>query len=208
MITFFSIGCNNSSMTKLRLVWMSDCIIQKLEDVVTYTCLNSLAPGICINNLESIILKHMLRIKFKSTACKIALRWVPQNLTNKKSTLVQVMAWCNRQQAITWANVDPDLCRHMASKGNNGLTLVDVSGVWQPWINNGGLSLPQQHYISQWECLMATANDQYKVWECQHQSDILLWKRVALTRSPTSLISINTPYTNSLRTLAPVRTSH
>ena len=27
-----------------------------------------------------------------------------------------------RQQAITWANVDPDLCRHMASQGHNELT--------------------------------------------------------------------------------------
>ena len=26
-----------------------------------------------------------------------------------------------RQQAITWANVDPDLCRHMASLGHNEL---------------------------------------------------------------------------------------
>ena len=26
------------------------------------------------------------------------------------------------QQAITWANVDPDLCRHMASLGHNELT--------------------------------------------------------------------------------------
>ena len=28
------------------------------------------------------------------------------------------------QQAITWSNVDPDLCPHMASLGHNGLTLV------------------------------------------------------------------------------------
>ena len=27
-----------------------------------------------------------------------------------------------RQQAITWANVDPDLCRHMALLGNNEST--------------------------------------------------------------------------------------
>ena len=27
-----------------------------------------------------------------------------------------------RQQAITWANVDPDLCRHMVSLGHNELT--------------------------------------------------------------------------------------
>ena len=28
----------------------------------------------------------------------------------------------NRRQAITWTNVDPDLCRHMASPGLNELT--------------------------------------------------------------------------------------
>ena len=27
-----------------------------------------------------------------------------------------------KQQAITWANVDPDLWRHMALLGDNGLT--------------------------------------------------------------------------------------
>ena len=28
------------------------------------------------------------------------------------------------QQAITWTNIDPDLCRHMASLGHNELTHV------------------------------------------------------------------------------------
>ena len=46
---------------------------------------------------------------------------MPMNLTNGKSTLVQVI----RQQAITWANVDPDLCRHMTSLGHNELTKYD-----------------------------------------------------------------------------------
>ena len=36
---------------------------------------------------------------------------MPQNLTDGKSTLVQVMAWC-----LT-ASVDPDLSRHMVSLG-------------------------------------------------------------------------------------------
>ena len=31
----------------------------------------------------------------------------------------------SRQQAITWANVDPDLCRQMASLGLNELTNPD-----------------------------------------------------------------------------------
>ena len=30
------------------------------------------------------------------TPCKIALRWMPYNLTNEKSTLIQVMAWCHQ----------------------------------------------------------------------------------------------------------------
>ena len=40
--------------------------------------------------------------------------------TDDKSTLVQVPG-AIRQQAITWANVDPDLCHHMVSLGHNEL---------------------------------------------------------------------------------------
>ena len=45
------------------------------------------------------------------------------DLTNEKSTMVQEMAWCRhwQHQAISWANVDPDLCGHMASSGDNEL---------------------------------------------------------------------------------------
>ena len=39
-----------------------------------------------------------------------------------KSTLVQVMAWSIRQQAIIWTNVEQVLCRHVASLGHNELT--------------------------------------------------------------------------------------
>ena len=38
---------------------------------------------------------------------------MPLDLTGDKSTLVQVMAWFRQ------ANVDPDLCRQMASLGLN-----------------------------------------------------------------------------------------
>ena len=47
---------------------------------------------------------------------EIALRWMSLDLTDDKSTLAQVMAWC-QQQAITRANGDPELCRQMASLG-------------------------------------------------------------------------------------------
>ena len=52
---------------------------------------------------------------------------MPQDLTDDKSTLVQVMACIGavRQQAITWASVDPDRCRHMASLGPNELNSIN-----------------------------------------------------------------------------------
>ena len=43
------------------------------------------------------------------------------DLTDDKSTMVQVMVGAVRQQPITWANVDPDLCRYMVSLGHNEL---------------------------------------------------------------------------------------
>ena len=55
-------------------------------------------------------------------SCEIVPRWISMDCSDGKSTLVQVMAWAVRQQAITWANVDPDLCCHMASLGHNELT--------------------------------------------------------------------------------------
>ena len=50
---------------------------------------------------------------------EIALRLMSLDVTDDKPTLIQVVAWCCKQQAITWANFDPDLCRHMASLGPN-----------------------------------------------------------------------------------------
>ena len=47
----------------------------------------------------------------------IAIRWILEDLTDDKSTLDQVMIGAVRQQAIIWANVDPDLCRQMAPLG-------------------------------------------------------------------------------------------
>ena len=53
--------------------------------------LNSLSPVRCAGKFESVIFDHMSRIKFMSISKEIVLRWTPQNLTNEKSTLAQVM---------------------------------------------------------------------------------------------------------------------
>ena len=60
---------------------------------------------------------NALRVKFMSASREIALWWMSLNTFDEKSTLVQEMDWWH--QAFTWANVDPDICRHMASPGQS-----------------------------------------------------------------------------------------
>ena len=52
---------------------------------------------------KSVISEHLLQIKLMSNASIIALRWIPQNTFDGKSTLVQVMAWC-RQATSQYLN--------------------------------------------------------------------------------------------------------
>ena len=55
---------------------------------------------------------------------EVSLVKCPQmNATDDKSTLVQVMAFAIRQQAITWADVDPDL---LSSLGRNELHMIII----------------------------------------------------------------------------------
>ena len=85
--------------------------------------INLLAPGRYDSNFTRVIFKVILQNNSWSTSCEIVLRWMPQNPTDDKSTLVQVMACAIRQQAITWVNVDPHLCCQMTSLGYNELTI-------------------------------------------------------------------------------------
>ena len=85
---------------------------------------NSLASGRFQFKFLRIILKLPIVNGSWGISYEIALRSMPQDLTDDKPTLVQVMAWChmgNKQQTATWANVDPDLCRQMASLSLNEL---------------------------------------------------------------------------------------
>ena len=52
---------------------------------------------------------------------------MPQNLTNEKSTLVQIMACAIRQQTITWANVELDVCGHVMSLVHNEVNTSNIA---------------------------------------------------------------------------------
>ena len=52
--------------------------------------------GRCGSDLKNTIFKLIIQNYSLSTCCEIALWWMPQNITNKKSRLVQIMAWCRQ----------------------------------------------------------------------------------------------------------------
>ena len=55
---------------------------------------DSLLPGRYGGDSKSLILTLNIQNSSFSTCCELALRWMPQNLTDDFSTWVQVMAWC------------------------------------------------------------------------------------------------------------------
>ena len=57
-------------------------------------CVNSMAPGRPGCHFKTAIFSLVLLIGFFRSSYDNALRWMPWDLTNDKSTLVQVMAWC------------------------------------------------------------------------------------------------------------------
>ena len=61
---------------------------------MAFNKVNSLASGRC-SNLKSVIFRHIIRINFMSTSCKIAFHLMPQN-TFDGVMLIQVMAWCHQ----------------------------------------------------------------------------------------------------------------
>ena len=59
------------------------------------------------------------------THVEITLIWMPQNLTGKKSTLIQVMAWC-----LQAASVDQVLWCYVALWDHNEL-IIFCPQIWQ-----------------------------------------------------------------------------
>ena len=79
-------------IAKILFVQDSMCLtINKL-----YWAFNSLAPGIFRWNFGKVIFTLIHVINGCDTSCKIILIWMSIDLTNDKSALVQVMAWCRQ----------------------------------------------------------------------------------------------------------------
>ena len=97
--------------------WMQfhfQCLTRAMNNIRSFPLklINPLAPGRCGSNFKSVISKHMSWIKFMSTSTEYL--WWQVNIGSGN---------------FTWANVDPDLCRHMVSLGCNELILLLYIGL-------------------------------------------------------------------------------
>ena len=87
-------------ISMLVLVWCKTLLspFVHITDIpeVPQSCINSLAPGKFQFNFRKVIFKLTLVNGGWGTSYQIAFRWMPQDVTDDKSTLVQVMAWCRQ----------------------------------------------------------------------------------------------------------------
>ena len=75
----------------------------------------------------------------------ISLKYVSHGIVSKKLMLDQEMTWCHQAASYYLRQVDPDLCRHMASLSHNdvfSLILVVIGS------GNGFLSDPAVWYFA------------------------------------------------------------
>ena len=77
--------------------------------------INSLTPGRCIKSLKYSIWYLSADVTHFLWNCIVV-------DANNKPIFVRSWLGAVRQQAITWANIDPDLCHHMASLDHIELT--------------------------------------------------------------------------------------
>ena len=84
--------------------WISNFMHGFLWNVISHplqwqfsqTTINSLVPGRSQCDLKTVIFNLALLIGIFKSSYDNVLRWMPQDLTDDKSTLVQVMAWCRQ----------------------------------------------------------------------------------------------------------------
>ena len=85
--------------------------------------INSLAPGRFQFHLREVIFKLNLVNGGWGISYEIALRWMPQDLTDNKSTLVHVMAWCHQATSHYLSQCWP---RSMSPNGVTRLQWVNM----------------------------------------------------------------------------------
>ena len=91
---------------------------------------NSLAPGRSECDSKNVIFNLVLLIGIFRSSHYNALQWMPQDLTDDKSTLVQVMAWCRQATSHYLSQCWP---RSLSPYGVTRPQWVKVSHIMSQW---------------------------------------------------------------------------
>ena len=88
--------CNSGNIHQNNTLMSAQTFCHLSSYIILYTKhpLNSLAPGRFQFNFRQVILKLIWVNGSWGISYEIALRWLPLDFTDDKSTLVQLMAWC------------------------------------------------------------------------------------------------------------------
>ena len=97
------------------------------------TIVNSLAPGRYQLSFRRIIFEINLLINGRGIFCKIVLRWMSLDLLMKSQHWFRWWLGAVRHQAITWVNVDPELCHLTTSKGQSEINHNPLSVILYLW---------------------------------------------------------------------------
>ena len=102
--------------------------------------LNSLAPGRFSWRFRWVIFMLILVIDDWCMSCEIAIRWIQLDLTDDKSTLVQVMAWCRQATSHYLSQCWPrslspyGAIRPQWVKLRKWTKVITVLGLWKIWV--------------------------------------------------------------------------
>ena len=101
--------------------WFVTCLLMTYKMYHMYYHVNSSFPGRCGCNFKCINFKHKLGIDILSIQVNFTLEWLPEDLVDCKSTsdIGSGNGLVPHGKPLTWTNVDPNLCHHMASLGYN-----------------------------------------------------------------------------------------
>ena len=88
-----------SGVSGYDVLKINACNVLQVDLFVSDDQVHSLISGRSGSDFKCVISKYMLLL-FLSISCESVLR--PQSTFDEKSTLAEEMAWCVRQQAITW----------------------------------------------------------------------------------------------------------
>ena len=139
--------------------------------------INSLAPGRSWYDFKNVIFNLALLIGIFKSSDDNVLRWMPQDLTDDKSTLVHVMAWCFSTRASVATVLTMHPCVSWCLRFNYITIIMKHMIMWNIWTVNCIEILKGVSFfvilVFNWDILNWGRRSQFQVDQRQYKLSIL-----------------------------------